>query len=56
MTRTDATGANFDGFDTSVPYGLDFLEVRVPGFLCFIVGVAYVIAEVRSFTTDFTNF
>jgi hypothetical protein len=56
MARANAAGAHLDGLDTAVTYRLDFLQVRVPGFGCFIVGVADVVAEIRPLTTNFAYF
>ena len=55
MTGADATGTDLDGSDVAVPDGLDLLQVRIPDGTGFVVGMADVVAEAGTFTTDSAN-
>jgi hypothetical protein len=52
----DTAGADLDGLDGAVSDSLDFLEIREPGSAGFIVGVAHIIPEARTFTADLAYF
>ena len=50
----DASGADADSLDPSADMRADFLQVRLPAPLRFVVGVAYVVANRRCFAAHFT--
>jgi len=53
VTGTNAAGADFNGSDAAVSDRFNLLKVRIPNGTGFVVGMAYVVAEGRTFTTDF---
>ena len=55
MSGTDAACADLDGSDVAVPDCLDLLQVRIPDGTGFVVGMADVVAEAGTFTTDSAN-
>ena len=55
VTGSDAARAHLDAPNGSVAYGLDLLQVRIPGSAGLVVGVADVVAEAGAFAAYFTN-
>ena len=53
-TGTDASSADADSLDASTDMGADFLQIRLPTPLRFVVGMAYVVADRRRFATKCT--
>jgi hypothetical protein len=54
VTGTDATGASLDGHYAAVLDRSDLLQVRVPHGAGFVVGMADVVTEAGTFSTDIT--
>jgi hypothetical protein len=52
VAGADAAGTDLDGLDGTVSDGLDLLEVGIPYGTGFVVGMADVVAEAGTFTTD----
>jgi hypothetical protein len=51
---TDAASAGLDGHDAAVFNCSDLLQVRIPYGAGFIVGMAHVVTEAGTFSTDIT--
>ena len=56
MAGADAARTDFHAFHAPVANGLNLLQVWIPDFLGFVIGMAHIIAEARSFTADFAYF
>jgi hypothetical protein len=56
MTGANAAGANLDASDRALTDRFNLLQVRMPGAAGFVVRMADVVSEARTFAADFTNF
>ena len=56
MAGADAAGADLDASDRALTDRFNLLEVRMPGAAGFVVCVADIVSEARTFAADFTNF
>jgi hypothetical protein len=56
MAGTDAAGADLDASHCALTDCFNLLQVRMPGTAGFVVRMADVVSEARTFAADFTNF
>ena len=56
MTGADTAGANLDASDRALTDRFNLLQIRMPGTAGFVVCMADIVSEARTFATDFTNF
>lgn len=56
VTGANAASAHLNASDGALTDCLNFLQVWMPGATCFVVCVADIVSETRTFSTDFTYF
>jgi hypothetical protein len=56
MAGADAASADLDASDRALTDCFNLLQVRMPGAAGFVVRMADVVSEARTFAADFTNF
>jgi hypothetical protein len=54
VAGADATGTGLDGLNAAICYGSDLLQVRIPHGTGLVVGVAHIVSEAGSFSTNIT--
>jgi hypothetical protein len=56
MTGANAAGANLDASDRALTNSFNLLQIRMPGTAGFVVCMADIVSEARTFAADFANF
>ena len=54
VSGANAAGTGLDSHNTAVFYRSDLLQVRIPHGAGFIVGMAHIVSEAGTFSTDIT--